>query len=161
MMRTDELPAETLDKGWNRLVAVFGEPNSGTKDGWTWTMRAATRGWSEMEFHVAVKDAATNCRYFPKPAEVLTRRPGKQVEVVTDHTGENDICRACGQRYRYAGYQQGVLRGRLGNVIARFRCDCPKSDPGWHTEAAASWSPLAHDAWMIDQGLVWAAAVTR
>lgn len=156
-MRIDELPAETLDKGWSRLVAVFGEPNSGTKDGWVWGVRAATRGWTEMEFHVAVKDAAVNCRYFPRPNDLVGRRPNRAPDPV-DPDGGADLCRACKAPYQYAGYQQGTMRGKPGAVYGRLRCQCPKSDPGWETEAAQDWRPAENEHWMLTGGLLWGLA---
>lgn len=155
-MRTDELDDLTLQRGYQRLQGVFGPPKGGDVDGWKWGVKRATRGWTSDEFAEAVKDAAVNCRYFPRPADLLSRRPAKVFDPTKEHDGQT--CRRCEERYRYAGYQHGTMAGKPGRVYGRLRCGCPKSDPGWDTDAAESWEPPADERWMIERDLFWTKA---
>ena len=115
-------------------------PKSTTEAGWMWALERGTTGWTELELRIAVRDAAQECRYFPRPADVIARRPHRPRDPVDAEPDRPDVCSSCGVHWYYAGYHSGD-----GLVHARLRCDCPRAGAGWDHPEALAWRETDRD----------------
>lgn len=129
-MRTDELPDAVLRRAYDKLAGLFGTPK-GTPDGWMWGVRAATRGWSEIELYAAVKAAAASSRYFPRPVDIVNERAVAGPPRAIDESWDRDTCPQCREAYR-----PGAFACNDGKVRERERCGCTMVGEGWDTGGA-------------------------
>lgn len=130
-----KLSTTELERAFHKLVGHFGLPAKITMAGWIWGVEHATRGWTEFEFRVAVKDAAATCTYFPKAKNIRENRPITEKTPQVEAGPQRDECQSCGKHRYYAGF-----RCPNGEVHPRLRCDCPQSSTRWDHPDAVRWS---------------------
>lgn len=130
---TEGVPAAEISAAFDRLVGVFGESPKQRRDGWVWALSGHLADWSSFELRAAVRDAAAECRFFPRPADILARRPKSAGAVAPAVASTMDHCLTCGSHLFYAGY------AAAHGVFPRLRCACPPVGDGWNHPDALAW----------------------
>lgn len=128
-----EIPQIEIEQAFDRLVGALGAPTKMTKAGWTWAVRAATKGWSSFELRAAVKLAARRSRFFPRPRDIEECRPRQDI-TPPDEQPVLDGCAQCGVAWYYAGYVTAK-----GDLVPRVRCGCKPALPGFSHPDALAW----------------------
>lgn len=134
----DALPQNEIQDAVGRIVSQRGRPPAGvTQEGMVSSLRRATRGWTATELRVAVAAAIDGCQWYPLAHRIRQYRPqsaGRVAATGSEQALDGSACGRCGTEPYLAGYETVG-----GDVIGRYRCDCPGYTGGWQTPAALSW----------------------